>query len=126
MDINPPKGLLAQDECLDKQIKPLESLGEKSLEKQLEKNVLEIELFWEECLVKQKNPQVSLNKTPSSTLDTLDVSSVKDKEKIQLKILHGLGRMNANIQFSKTRTKNNSNLADNGLLIDGYIHKIKS
>ncbi len=89
MDINPPKGLLAQDECLDKQIKPLESLGEKSLEKQLEKNLLEIELFWEECLVKKINPQVSQNKTPSSTLDTLDVSNVKDKEKIQLNILVG-------------------------------------
>jgi hypothetical protein len=32
---------------------------------------------------KTKNPQVSQSKTPSSTLDTLDVSGVKDKDNIQ-------------------------------------------
>jgi len=79
MDIIYLKGLFAQDECLEEQIEPLESPGEKSLEKQPEKNV---SLLWEECLAKQKNPQVSQSKTPSSTLDTHDVSGVKDKNNI--------------------------------------------
>ncbi len=79
MDIIYLKGLFAQDECLEEQIEPLESLAEKSLEKQLEKN---LSLLWEECLAKQKNPQVSQSKTPSSTLDTFDVSGVKDKKNI--------------------------------------------
>jgi hypothetical protein len=52
------------------------------LEKQLEKNLLEVELLWDECLAKQKNPQVSQSKTPF-TSDTLDVSGVKDKDNIQ-------------------------------------------
>ncbi len=79
MDIIYLKGLFAQDECLEEQIKPLESLVKKSLEKQLEKN---LSLLWEECLAKQKSPQVSQSKTPSSTLDTPYVSGMKDKKNI--------------------------------------------
>jgi hypothetical protein len=51
-NINYSKELLAQDECLEEQIEPFESLGEKSLEKRLEKNLSEVELLWEECLAK--------------------------------------------------------------------------
>jgi hypothetical protein len=76
------KGLFTHDECLEEQIEPLESVGEKSLEKQSEKNLSKVELLWEECLAKQKNSQVSQSKTPSSTLDTLDVLGVKDKNNI--------------------------------------------
>ncbi len=75
---------------MEEQIEPLESLGEKSLEKQLKKNLSEVELLWEDCLTKQKNPQVSQSKTPSSTLDTPNVSSVNDKKNIQPNILQGL------------------------------------
>jgi hypothetical protein len=59
MDIIPSKGILARDECLEEQIKSLEFPKEKSLEKQLEKNLLEVELLSEECLAKQTNPRVS-------------------------------------------------------------------
>ncbi len=64
---------------MEEQIEPLESHGEKSLEKQPEEN---LSLLWEECLAKQKNPQVSQSKTPSSTLDTPDVLGMKDKKNI--------------------------------------------
>ncbi len=70
------------------------------MEKQLEKNLLEVELLWDECLAKQKNLQVSQSKTPSSTLDTLDVSGVKDKYNIQPNILQGLGIMNVSLPSS--------------------------
>ncbi len=76
------KGLFAQDECLKEQIEPFESPRENSLEKQPEKKLSKVELLWEECLAKQKNPQVSQSKTPSSTLDTPNVSGVKDKKNI--------------------------------------------
>ncbi len=71
MDINHSKGLFAQDECLEEQIEPLESPWGKSLEKQPEKNLSEVELLWEECLAKFHKAK------HSSTLDTLDVSSMK-------------------------------------------------
>ncbi len=64
---------------MEEQIEPLESPREKSVEKQLEKNLSKVELHWEESFAKQKNHQVSQNKTPPSTLDTLDVLNMKDK-----------------------------------------------
>jgi hypothetical protein len=118
MNINHSKGMLTHNECLEEQIEPFESLKEKSLEKQLEKNLLKVELLWEEFLAKQKNPQVSQSKTFSSTLDALDVSGVKDKENIRPNILQGLGMMNVSLPSSQARIKINSSHADNGLVVD--------
>ncbi len=77
MDINHSKGLFAQDECLEEQIEPLESPWGKSLEKQSEK-----ELIKNSTTLGGMFSKVSQSKTPSSTLDTLDVLSMKDKENI--------------------------------------------
>ncbi len=44
-DSSHSKGLLAQNECLEEQIEPLESHGEKSMEKQLEKNLSKVKLL---------------------------------------------------------------------------------
>ncbi len=79
---HPFKRVICHDECLEEQIEPLESPREKPLEKQLEKNLSKVELLWQKCLAKQKNPQVSQSKTPSSTLDTPDVFGMKDKNNI--------------------------------------------
>jgi hypothetical protein len=76
------KGLFAMMNVWRNKIEPLESPREKPLEKQLKKNLSKVELLWQKCLAKQKNPQVSQSKTPFSTLDTLDVFGMKDKNNI--------------------------------------------
>jgi hypothetical protein len=73
-------------------------------------------LFWEECLAKQKNLQVSQNKTPSSTLDTPNVLGMKDKKTIQPNILHNLGTMNVSLPSSQAKSEIISSHVDAGLL----------
>lgn len=67
-------------------------------------------------MAKQKNLQVSQNKTPSSTLDTPNVLGMKDKKTIQPNILQGLGIMNVSLPFFQTRSEITSSHANAGLL----------
>jgi hypothetical protein len=100
---------------LEEQIEPLESHGEKSLEKQLKKNLSKVELLWEECLARQKHSQVSQSKTPLSTLDTPDVLGVKDKKEHPTKHITGFGYV-VNLPSSQARTEINNSHANSELL----------
>ncbi len=79
MDIIYLKGLFVQDERLEEQIEPLESLGEKFFGETTREELVTVlgRMFG-----KTKKSSSSYNKTPSSTLDTPDVSGVKDKKNI--------------------------------------------
>jgi hypothetical protein len=103
---------------------PLNHLGENLWRRNQRRTCSEVELHWGKCLVKQKNPQLSQSKTSSSTLDTPNVSNMKDKENIQPNILQGLGTMNVNLPFSQARIEITNNHADNGLLA-GDLPRLK-
>jgi hypothetical protein len=106
---------LFENNLLEKQMENNTKLsqlhGKKWLEKQLEHNMLKVELLWEECHVGQKDNNISPPttapsfKTLSSTSSALDVSIVKDKEQIKPTITRGLGMMKSSLLSTQVRTE---------------------
>ncbi len=78
-DIIHLKGLFAHDAWLEEQIEPLNDLGKNLWKNNQRRTCQKSNCFGRNVWQNKKNRQVSQSKTPSSTLDTHDVSSIKDK-----------------------------------------------